>query len=90
MSEKREGKSVALKRRADEGVASLWETSRNNTVTEAMLVAAVREKLVGNTLVQTDNIADEAVTSAKIATGTIAWENLDANVQAKINDKGVL
>ena len=68
----------------------MWATNRNNTVTEGMLGAAGREKLVGNTLVQTNNIADAAVTSAKIATGTIAWENLDANVQAKINDKGVL
>ena len=89
-TEKVAGRSVTLEKLADEVVDRLWATNRNNTVTEAMLVSAVREKLVGNTLVQTDNIADEAVTSAKIATGTIAWENLDANVQAKINDKGVL
>ena len=89
-TEKVAGRSVTLEKLADEVVDRLWATNRNNTVTEAMLVSAVREKLVGNTLVQTDNIADEAVTSAKIATGTITWENLDANVQAKINDKGVL
>ena len=89
------GESITVDKLARDVASRLWATDRTGSVLEAMLEAAVQNRLLGSGNVQTGNIADKAVTKTKIANGsitsahiengTIKMEDLDQAIQDKLN-----
>ena len=89
-NEKVSESAITLDKLADDVTERLWAENRNGTVTEAMLDSGVQGKLIEDGRIGTQQLADGAVTSGKIAVGTITWDNLDSDLKNRISDDGLL